>query len=280
MSSNEKVWFITGASSGFGREIAKKLLEKGKIVVATARNPMDLNDLVRGYEGKALALKLDVTKRSEAEAAVKQAEDHFGSIDFLVNNAGYGYIGAIEEGEEAEVREMFDVNFFGAARMVHLILPGMRKRKSGLIINMSSIAGLAGFGGLGYYSATKFALEGFSEALRMEVEPLGIQVMAVEPSGFRTDFAGRSLQDAHNRIKDYEQSAHSVQKMIHDYDGNQAGDPKRAAEAIIEAAESSNPPSNLILGEDAYKRSAQKFQNMVKLTENQKKTAIWADNPK
>jgi NAD(P)-dependent dehydrogenase (short-subunit alcohol dehydrogenase family) len=280
MENSEKVWFLTGASTGFGREIVKQLLSQGKKVAATARDPSKLASLVKGHEGRALALKLDVTSRSQAEAAVAQTLQHFGRIDVLINNAGYGYTGAIEEGDEAEVREMFDTNFFGAARMIHLVLPAMRKQRSGLIINISSIAGLVGFPGLGYYSATKFALEGLSESLRGEVHPLGIQVMAVEPSGFRTDFAGRSIIDTKREIQDYTHSASKTKQMIHDYHGKQAGDPVRAAEAIIKAAESKNPPHHLILGEDAFRKSSQKTEAFMRLIQEQKEIALAADFPK
>lgn len=156
----------------------------------TSRDPEDVQDLTE--LGDALLLKLDVTDRSQAEAAVKAAEDHYGGIDVLVNNAGIGYFAAVEESSETEVRKMFDVNLFGLSRMIHLALPGMRKRRQGFIVNLSSIGGLRSFPALGYYNATKFAVEGLSEALWQEVEPLGIKVMLVEPSGFRTDWAGRS----------------------------------------------------------------------------------------
>lgn len=280
MGNNEAVWFLTGASSGFGREMVKQLLNQGKRVVATARDPSKLASLVKGHEGRVLALKLDVTSRSQAEAAVAQSVQHFGRIDVLVNNAGYGYTGAIEEGDEAEVREMFDTNFFGAARMIHLVLPTMRAQRSGLIINISSIAGLVGFPGLGYYSATKFALEGLSEALRGEVSPLGIQVMAVEPSGFRTDFAGRSIVDTKRGIADYTSSASKVKQAIHDYHGKQAGDPIKAVQSIIAAAELKHPPHHLILGEDAFRKSAQKSEAFMRLIQEQKEIALAADFPK
>lgn len=279
MQNKSPVWFITGASTGFGRELAKCLLKEGKRVVATARDPSKLRELLKGYENISLGLKLDVTDRVQAESAVREAEKHFGRIDVLVNNAGYGYTGAIEEGSEKEVRAMFDTNFFGAARMIHLVLPGMRKEKSGLIINISSIAGLVGFAGLGYYSSTKFALEGLSEALRDEVAPMGIKVMVVEPSGFRTDFAGRSIIDTERDIPDYDNHVRTVKQMIHDYNGRQSGDPVRAAEAIIKAADSSNPPFHLLLGEEAYKKSARKFQTFLQLSEAQKESAKACDFP-
>ena len=199
--SVKPVWFITGCSTGFGQQIAKHVLELGYRAVVTARDPEDVRNLAEF--GDALILKLDVTDRSQAEEAVKAAEDHFGGIDILVNNAGIGYFAAVEEGDETEVRKMFEVNVFGLCRMIHVVLPGMRKRRKGFIVNLSSIAGLRSFPALGYYNSTKFAVEGVSEALWQEVEPLGIKVMLVEPSGFRTDWAGRSANETHQPIDEY-----------------------------------------------------------------------------
>ena len=175
------VWFITGCSTGFGRELAKLVLDRGYRAVITARDPRTIQDLTAGQEGRALALKLDVTNKAEVAEAVKKAESTFGSIDVLVNNAGYGYVGAVEESEEDEVRAMVDTNFFGLARMIHAVLPGMRRRRRGSIVNISSNGGLLAFPGVGYYNATKFAVEGLSEALAKEVAPLGIKVLLVEP---------------------------------------------------------------------------------------------------
>ncbi|MBL8856152.1 MAG: SDR family NAD(P)-dependent oxidoreductase, partial [Planctomycetaceae bacterium] len=203
--SRKPVWFITGCSTGFGRQIAKHVLELGYRVVVTSRDPGDVQDLKD--LGDALILKLDVTDRSQAEAAVQTAEEHYGGIDVLVNNAGIGYFAAVEESSETEVRKMFDVNVFGLSRMIHLVLPGMRKRRQGFIVNLSSIAGLRSFPALGYYNATKFAVEGLSESLWQEVEPLGIKVMLVEPSGFRTDWAGRSANETQHQIADYADTA-------------------------------------------------------------------------
>src|ERR1039457_2641012 len=188
------VWFITGCSTGFGRELAKLVLDRGYRAVITARDPAKIQDLAAGREDRALALKLDVTDKFEALDAVQKAEAAFGSIDVLVNNAGYGYVGALEESNEGDVRAMVETNFFGLARMLHVVLPGMRRRRHGSIVNISSIGGLVGFPGVGYYNATKFAVEGLSESLSKEVEPLGIKVLIVEPGPFRTDWAGRSLK--------------------------------------------------------------------------------------
>ena len=248
--SEQPVWFITGCSTGFGRHIAEHVLKLGYRVVVTSRDADDVQDLAE--LGDALILKLDVTDRSQAEKAVKAAEDHYGGIDVLVNNAGIGYFAAVEESDEKEVRKMFDVNVFGLCRMIHLVLPGMRKRRKGYIVNLSSIAGLRSFPGLGYYNSTKFAVEGVSEALWQEVEPLGIKVMLVEPSGFRTDWAGRSANETKHPIADYANTADENVRQLRAVSGHQDGDPARAAAAIVQAIESPNPPHRLLLGNDAF----------------------------
>ena len=248
--SEQPVWFITGCSTGFGRHIAQHVLKLGYRVVVTSRDPEDVQDLAE--LGDALILKLDVTDRLQAEKAVKAAEDHYGGIDVLVNNAGIGYFAAVEESDEKEVRKMFDVNVFGLCRMIHLVLPGMRKHRKGHIVNLSSIAGLRSFPGLGYYNSTKFAVEGVSEALWQEVEPLGIKVMLVEPSGFRTDWAGRSANETKHPIADYANTADENVRQLRAVSGHQDGDPVRAAAAIVQAIESPNPPHRLLLGNDAF----------------------------
>ena len=259
-TTNKPVWFITGCSTGFGMQIAKHVLELGYHVVVTARDPDDIRDLAK--LGDALVLKLDVTDRSQVEAAVKAAEEHFGGIDVLVNNAGIGYFAAVEESDEEEVRKMFEVNVFGLCRMIHVVLPGMRKRRKGFIVNLSSIAGLRSFPALGYYNSTKFAVEGVSEALWQEVEPLGIKVMLVEPSGFRTDWAGRSANETDHPINDYADTAHQNIEQLRAISGHQSGDPVRAAEAIVHAVESPNPPHRLLLGNDAYDGAIAKLDEL------------------
>ena len=259
-ASVKPVWFITGCSSGFGYQIAKHVLELGYRVVITARNTEDVRGIAQF--GDALVLELDVTNRSQAEAAVKKAEEHFGGIDVLVNNAGIGYFAAVEESDETEVRKMFEVNVFGLCRMIHIVLPGMRKRRKGFIVNLSSIAGLRSFPALGYYNSTKFAVEGLSEALWQEVEPLGIHVMLVEPSGFRTDWAGRSANETMHPIDDYADTAHKNIQQLRDVSGHQSGDPVRAAEAIVHAVESQNPPRRLLLGNDAYDGAISKLEEL------------------
>ena len=260
--SEKKVWFITGCSTGFGRELAKHLLENDYRVVVTARNVVKVQDLVEINREIALAVALDVNDKAQVAEAVAKAEDHFGAIDVLVNNAGFGYFGAIEESDEAEVRAMFETNFWGLAEMTRAVLPKMREAKSGVIVNVSSIGGLVGFPGVGYYNATKFAVVGFSEALQKEVAPLGIKVITVEPSGFRTDWAGRSANDATNKIADYAETAGANQAAIRGYSGNQPGDPVRAAKAIVQAVESENPPLNLLLGRAALKNARLKLESL------------------
>jgi NAD(P)-dependent dehydrogenase (short-subunit alcohol dehydrogenase family) len=267
--SQKPVWFITGCSTGFGRHLATHVLELGYRVVVTSRDPEDVQDLAE--LGDTLILKLDVTDSSQAEAAVKAAEDHFGGIDVLVNNAGIGYFAAVEESDETEVRKMFDVNVFGLSRMIHVVLPGMRKRRTGYIVNLSSIAGLRSFPALGYYNSTKFAVEGLSEALWQEVEPLGIKVMLVEPSGFRTDWAGRSANETQHQIADYAETAEKNIRQLRAISGNQDGDPARAAAAIVKAVESPSPPHRLLLGNDSYDGA------MAKLDELREEFAAWED---
>ncbi|NVN93474.1 MAG: oxidoreductase [Desulfuromonadales bacterium] len=256
---NEKpVWFITGCSTGFGRELAMHLLERGYNTVVTARNPDDVSDLA-GVKN-ALVLKLDVTDQGQIDKAIKTAEETFGRIDVLVNNAGIGYFSAVEESEEDQVRRMFEINVFGLSRMIHAVLPGMRNLRKGFIINFSSIGGLCSFPALGYYNATKFAVEGLSEALWQEVEPLGINVMLVEPSGFRTDWAGRSANESKRHINDYATTSGAVRRQLRAISGKQSGDPVRAAHAILQAVESPNPPHHLLLGNDAYEQATAKLE--------------------
>ena len=277
--SNAPVWLITGCSTGFGRELARALLARGYRVVATARNPESIEELVAGHEGRAIALRLDVTNPAEIDAAVRQAEKVFGRIDVLVNNAGIGYFGAIEESEEAEVRRMFEINVFGLARMTQAVLPGMRKRRSGHVVNIASIGGIRAFPAVGFYNATKFAVVGLSEALSLEVAPLGIKVTIVEPSGFRTDWAGRSANEVKQQIADYAETAGKNQATLRGYSGKQPGDPVKAAEAIIKAVESPEPPLHLLLGKAALKGARWKLDLMKKDFDAWAPTTEGADFP-
>jgi NAD(P)-dependent dehydrogenase (short-subunit alcohol dehydrogenase family) len=273
------VWFVTGCSTGFGREIAKLVLHEGLRCVITARDVSQVQDLAKGHEDKALVLALDVNKPDQVRDAVKQAEERFGRIDVLVNNAGYGYFAAIEEGEDEEVRAMFETNFFGLVDMTKAVLPGMRKRKSGHILNISSIGGLTAFPGTGYYCATKFAVEGMSEALVKEVQPLGINVTIVEPGPFRTDWAGRSLRKSKTEIPDYEQTSGARYKQTSGYSGKQPGDPARAAEAMLAVTRTDNPPLHLILGKPGLEFVRTKLNALQKDIIDWEDTTLGADFP-
>lgn len=246
-------WLITGCSTGLGRALARAVLAKGDNAVVTARDTATLQDLAAEFPTTALAVPLDVTDQSQVEAAVQQAVERFGGVDVLVNNAGYGYRAAIEEGADADVRTLFDTNVFGPVAMIKAVLPGMRTRRSGAIVNISSIGARICPPGSGYYSATKAALEGISGSLQKELAPLGITVTAVEPGGFRTDFAGRSLKQSAEAIDDYAQTAGKRRKENDTVHGTQQGDPDRAAQVIINAVEASETPGFLLLGEDAAK---------------------------
>ncbi len=260
--TDSPVWFITGCSTGFGLELTRQAIERGYRTVVTAR---DLATLPRDVASDhVLVLKLDVTLLEQVAAAVRAAEARFGGIDVLVNNAGIGYFAAIEEGDAAEVRKMFDVNVFGLTSMVQAVLPGMRKRRRGCIVNLSSLAGVRGMPALGQYNATKFAVEGLSEALRREVEPLGIQVMVVNPSGFRTDWAGRSANESTHPIDDYSATAGAVRLAVRASSGKQPGDPVRGVRAIIEAVASGQPPHHLLIGKDAFEEAMAKVDELRK----------------
>jgi NAD(P)-dependent dehydrogenase (short-subunit alcohol dehydrogenase family) len=278
-NSNSPVWLITGCSTGFGRELSRAVLARGHRAVVTARNPESIEALVAGHDDQAIALTLDVTNPAEVDAAVRQAEKTFGRIDVLVNNAGIGYFGAIEESDEAEVRRMFEINVFGLARMTQAVLPGMRKRRSGHIVNIASIGGIRAFPAVGFYNATKFAVVGLSEALSLEVAPLGIKVTIVEPSGFRTDWAGRSANEAKHQIADYAETAGQNRPSIRGYSGKQPGDPVKAAEAIIKAVESPEPPLHLLLGKAALKGARWKIDLMKKDFDAWAPTTEGADFP-
>jgi NAD(P)-dependent dehydrogenase (short-subunit alcohol dehydrogenase family) len=278
-SANNPVWFITGCSTGFGRELAKSVLGRGPHAVVTARDSRKVHDIATPHGDRALALSLDVTNRPQCEAAVKEAEARFGRIDVLVNNAGYGYLGAVEESEEQPVRAMFETNFFGLARLIHLILPGMRERRRGHIVNISSMGGLVGLSGVGYYNATKFAVEGLSEALAHEVAPLGVKVTIVEPGPFRTDWAGRSILKSPKSIPEYSTTAGATIERIQNYSGQQPGDPVRAAEAIIKAVESPTPPLRLLLGRRALDTVREKLDALRRELDAWQEVTFGADFP-
>jgi NAD(P)-dependent dehydrogenase (short-subunit alcohol dehydrogenase family) len=275
----KKVWFITGCSTGFGRELAKQVLELGHKAVVASRKTDDVADIVTDYPDTSIAVKLDVTNSDEIKSSVEEAIKKFGQIDVLVNNAGIGYFGAIEESEDNEVRRMFEINFWGLANMTTAVLPLMRKQHSGNIVNIASIGGLVGFPAVGYYNATKFAVDGFSDALSKETAPLGIKVTVVCPSGFRTDWAGRSANNSKIVIDDYKTTAETNKNTIRGYSGKQPGDPVRAAKAIINAVESENPPLHLLLGAAALKGARNKLEVLKKDFDAWEDTTTGADFP-
>jgi NAD(P)-dependent dehydrogenase (short-subunit alcohol dehydrogenase family) len=273
------VWFITGCSTGFGKELARLVLDQGWRAVVTARHLDRLTGLASGHEENALAVQLDVTDRAQIAQAVRQAEEKFGCIDVLVNNAGYGYLAAVEEGEDEQIRAMFETNFFGLVAMTNAVLPGMRQRRSGHIVNFSSIGGLVSFAATGYYHATKYAVEGLSESLSIELAPLGIKVLIVEPGPFRTDWAGRSLLESRTVINDYDSTAGERRRQTHERSGRQQGDPVRAGKAIIEAVGSQNPPLHLLLGKPALEMGYRKLEALKKDFDSWRQTTLGADYP-
>lgn len=276
----QKVWLITGCSTGFGRELATHVLKNGYNALVSSRNISDIEDITALYPATSIAVALDVTKPQEISEAVKKAIEKFGRIDVLVNNAGIGYFGAVEESEEDEVRRMFEINFFGLSKMIQEVLPHMRKQRSGHIINIASIGGLVGFPAVGFYNATKFAVDGLSESLAKETALLGIKVTIVAPSGFRTDWAGRSAKNSAIIIDDYSATAGTNKNNIRGYSGKQPGDPARAAQAIIKAVESSNPPLRLLLGKAALTGARAKLEVLKKDFDAWEETTINADSPR
>lgn len=245
----DKVWLITGANSGFGRAFTEAAVAAGDVVVATARRPEALADLVAAHPDRVEALRLDVTDQAAGRAVVDDVVARHGRIDVLVNNAGRTHVGAVEETADDELRDLFDLHFFGPAGLVRAALPHMRARRSGAIVQLSSMGGQLSFAGFGAYSATKFALEGLSEALADELRPLGIKVLIVEPGAFRTGLFGNA--SASGRIDDYESTVGNTRRVVAAGDGTQPGDPAKAAEAVIAALEAEHTPLRLPLGDDS-----------------------------
>jgi NAD(P)-dependent dehydrogenase (short-subunit alcohol dehydrogenase family) len=243
------VWMVTGASSGIGLELCRTVLQRGGQVAAAARTLQVLDGLVEEFGGAILPVAMDVTSPEDIDAGVTRILEYFGKIDAVVNNAGYGYVSAIEEADEAEIRRLFDVNFFGLAAVTRRVLPAMREKRSGVIVNMSSCAGVVGLAGMGYYCASKFAVEGFSEALQQEVEPLGLHVLLVEPGPVRTEFSGRSLRVSPTTIEDYAPSAGIGRTAVIEAHGVQSADPCRVASAIVDLSAARPMPMRLPLGE-------------------------------
>ncbi|MGV2878216.1 short-chain dehydrogenase/reductase [Pantoea vagans] len=272
------VWFISGCSTGFGRELAQQTIARGFKVVVTAREMSSIADLVEGHDN-ALAVALDVTRQASIDQAVSAALDTFGTIDVLVNNAGYGYQSSVEEGVESEIRAQFDANVFGLFALTRAVLPAMRKARSGHVINITSVAGLIGFASSGYYSASKHAVEGWSDSLALEAGPLGIHVTCVEPGPFRTDWAGRSLHQTPSKLPEYAETAAARMKATSEYSGTQKGDPARAATAMIAITEHDNPPRHLVMGAWGHDAVTSKLKERLAEIEAWKQTSVETDFP-
>jgi NAD(P)-dependent dehydrogenase (short-subunit alcohol dehydrogenase family) len=278
MSDGNRIWLITGCSTGLGRALAEMLITRGERVFATARKPEQLTGLVEGHDN-ARALKLDVTSADDIKAAAAAVEEA-GGVEVLVNNAGYGYLTAFEEGDETGYRDQFETNVFGLIAMTKAVLPAMRARGRGHIVNIASVGGLVGNPGSVYYAATKFSVVGLSEALSKEVAALGVKVTVVEPGPFRTDWAGRSLQSSGRRIDAYAKSVHERLDQVAHYSGRQPGDPVRAAQAIITAVDSDEPPLNLVLGATGLKMVREKLATLTAEIDRWEPVTLSADYPK
>jgi NAD(P)-dependent dehydrogenase (short-subunit alcohol dehydrogenase family) len=257
-----KTWLITGVSSGFGRALAKAALEHGDRVIGTLRSEAQRDEFSRLLPGHSYGVTLDVTAHETVIATIAGVEHEIGAIDVLVNNAGYGHEGTIEESTLEQYRRQFDVNVFGAVSAIQAVLPFMRARRAGHIINITSMGGLVTFPGLGVYHGSKFALEGISETLAKEVADLGIRVTAVEPGAFRTDWAGRSMVRAEQTLSDYDPLIAPLREARLERNGKQAGDPAKAAEAIVQIVHAENPPLHLPLGPDAASFIRMKIESL------------------
>ncbi len=251
MSAQNKIWVITGVSSGLGRHLAAEAAAMGNTVIGTVRKEVQLNEVNNLVKGKTFGYILDVTNHEQVQAVIKVVLEKFGRIDVLVNNAGYGLTGAVEEASMQEVRDQMETNFFGALAVTQAVLPVMRKQQSGHIVQISSQAGIAANPALGIYNASKFALEGFSEALYKELLPLGIRVTLVEPGPFRTAWAGGSMKFTAKHIDAYDETAGKIKQFLAAINGNQPGDPVAGAHSIIKIVEAENPPLRLALGKKA-----------------------------
>ena len=268
-----KNWFITGISSGLGKALAESVIEKGDFVIGTYRNQSQVDEFNTKYLGKAHSILMDITNELSIEKSISRIISEFGKIDVLVNNAGVGFAGAVEESSTREVKQVFDANFFGTLNLTQAVLPYMRKEKSGNIIQISSHGGIKAFAGFGIYNASKFAVEGFSEALAQEVAPLGIKVSIVEPGPFRTNFAGKRLGQAKNVIDDYCETAGAFRIKLKGIDGKQEGDPVKASKAIIDLVNSENSTLRLPLGKVALMSIEMKLDSVKSDLETHRETA-------
>lgn len=276
--AQDAVWFITGCSTGFGRSLAQAVLARGQRVVATARDVARVANL-DGASDRLLPLALDVTDPAQITAAVEAARERFGRIDVLVNNAGYGYQASIEEGEEAEIRAQFDANVFGLFALTRSVLPMMRAQGGGHVVNITSVAGLVGFPGSGYYAASKHAVEGWSDSLAAEGAPLGIRVTCIEPGPFRTDWAGRSLRQTPVGIEAYQATAGQRLESTRSVSGRQAGDPERAADAIVALADEADPPRHMVLGAWGIDQVTDRLRRRLHEIEARREAAVATDFP-
>ena len=278
--SNTQTWIITGCSSGMGRSLAKSALKAGFNVVVTAIDTETVQDIIAPYPNTSIAVALDVTDKDAVERAVKLGEERFGGIDVLINNAGYGYRSAVEEGDEGEVDELFATNFFGPVSMIKAVLPGMRARRNGTIVNTTSIAARNGAAGSGYYAATKAALEGLSDGLRKEVAPLGIRVLVVEPGQFRTNFTGSSLRGTSTEIADYDSTSGPRRKKNDRTYGTEPGDPDRLGQVLVEVISSGKKlPEILLLGSDAVRVITPRLEAQLKEIQEWKNVSERTDFP-
>ncbi|HTV46868.1 MAG TPA: oxidoreductase [Phycisphaerae bacterium] len=276
-NSNSRTWFITGTSQGFGRELVRAALDRGDCVVATSRSPEKVRAAFADAGDRLHTAAMDLDNPTQIAATVDSAIQRFGRIDVLINNAGYGLLGALEGASDAEITRIFETNVFGLLRVTRAVLPHMRRERRGHIVNLSSIGGLVGLPGWGIYNATKFAIEGLSEALALEVAPLGIGVTIVEPGPFRTDFLGESLAMVEKRFPDYQQITEKTLNYQKENAGVQAGDPARGAKAIIDAVTSKNPPLHLLLGALAYQRATTKINSLSKEIETWRDVTLATD---
>ncbi|MFT4504796.1 oxidoreductase [Caballeronia sp. 15711] len=272
-----KTWFITGVSSGFGRALAQTLISRGERVVGTLRNEEQRVEFNKLSDGQSFGYLLDVRSHDDVRRVVAQIEEEVGPIDVLVNNAGYGYEGSVEEATPEAVRAQFDVNLFGAISVLQAVLPFMRKRRAGHILNVTSMGGLMTFPGVGVYNASKFALEGINEALASEVKQFGIKVIAIEPGAFRTDWAGRSMTRAGRTIDEYDALLAPISATRVARSGKQPGDPARAALAMIKVVEAENPPVHLLLGTDAVKFVREKIATLTSEIDEWEKVSVSTD---
>ena len=276
---NHRVWMITGTSQGFGLELVRAALRRGDSVVATSRNPQKVAATLQDTSGRLITIGMDVRDTDQISSVVQVALARFGRIDVLVNNAGYGLLGAVEEAEDREIARVLELNVFGLLRVTRAVLPHFRQRRKGHIVNLSSIGGLVGIPGFGIYNATKFAVEGISEALAQEVGPLGIRVTIVEPGPFRTNFLDGSLALTERTMGDYGQTAGLTRFDATQGNGKQPGDPARAADAIIEAITSKHPPLHLLLGQFAYDRATAKLADLRMEFETWRDVTLSTDFP-